>query len=296
MAIQCRILTDGDEARLEAFLRPRLATSMFLLSNCREAGLVDRGQRRQATYAAAFDGDAMIGIVAHAWNGMLLPQAPDHLKQLAQLAVDTSGRAVKGTVGPAEQSDRLLELFGLVSGESLPQIDEREGLYALDLSDLRKPPPPADGVDVRLLEAGDRDAFVALEMAYRVEALGDPDTPQTLKSVEDEFADRLPRGNLWVVIEHGRLVAYSTFNAELPEAVQVGGVFTSPPARSRGHARRAVAASLIHKRRQGARKAILFTGERNAPAIAAYTALGFKRIGDFRLYMLPDEPRPEGDG
>lgn len=43
----------GDEAALERFLRAHADSSMFLRANARRAGLVDRGQRLQATYVAA---------------------------------------------------------------------------------------------------------------------------------------------------------------------------------------------------------------------------------------------------
>jgi hypothetical protein len=37
---------------------------------------------------------------------------------------------------------------------------------------------------------------------------------------------------------------------------------------------------------QGVRQAILFTGDANLPAQKAYLALGFRRIGDFRMILL----------
>jgi len=43
------VLGSGDEARLEAFLAPRAATSMFLRGNAHLAGLIDRGQTYQGT-------------------------------------------------------------------------------------------------------------------------------------------------------------------------------------------------------------------------------------------------------
>jgi predicted GNAT family acetyltransferase len=76
------------------------------------------------------------------------------------------------------------------------------------------------------------------------------------------------------------------FNARLPDMVQVGGVYTPPEARGRGYARTAVALCLRAARERGVRRAILFTGEDNIPAIRAYRALGFERIGDFAIVLL----------
>ena len=44
-------------------------------------------------------------------------------------------------------------------------------------------------------------------------------------------------GEQWVVEAAGVPVSYSAFNARLPDAVQVGGVFTPRDLRGRGYAR-----------------------------------------------------------
>jgi hypothetical protein len=72
--VPIRVLLDADADAMRAFLAPRAATSMFLLSNSLAAGLVDHGQLLQATYASAFDAGELVGVAAHCWNGMLLVQ------------------------------------------------------------------------------------------------------------------------------------------------------------------------------------------------------------------------------
>jgi hypothetical protein len=98
-----RILEPGDEAALEAFLRPRIESSMFLLGNLKNAGLADHGERLQGTYAAAFENGQIVGVVAHFRQGNVLPQAPVYLDELWRAAVMASGRPVHGMVGPADQ-------------------------------------------------------------------------------------------------------------------------------------------------------------------------------------------------
>ena len=90
-----RGLLDADADAMRAFLAPRTATSMFLLSNSLAAGLVDHGERLQATYVGAFAAGELVGVAAHCWNGMLLVQAPitpDVVHELAREAVARSGR------------------------------------------------------------------------------------------------------------------------------------------------------------------------------------------------------------
>ena len=83
-------------------------------------------------------------------------------------------------------------------------------------------------------------------------------------------------------------MALSGFNAVLREAVQIGPVYTPPELRRRGYARAAVAASLLDARAEGVQTAILFTGQDNLPAQKAYTALGFRHVGAFRLVLLKE--------
>ena len=74
-----RILKPGDEAALEAFLLPRVETSMFLIGNMRMAGLANRRAAYTGAYAAAFEEEHIVGVVAHYWNDNLVLQAPVHL-------------------------------------------------------------------------------------------------------------------------------------------------------------------------------------------------------------------------
>ena len=77
-----RQLVPGDEDTLEAFLLPRLETSMFLISNMCESGLAYDGKRYTGDYVAAFEDDYIVAVMAHFWNGIVITQAPVHLDAL----------------------------------------------------------------------------------------------------------------------------------------------------------------------------------------------------------------------
>jgi predicted GNAT family acetyltransferase len=96
----------------------------------------------------------------------------------------------------------------------------------------------------------------------------------------------LGRGSAWVLERDGELLAHTGFNAQLPDAVQIGGVWTPHPLRGRGYARCAVASHLLAARETGATLALLFTTEANLPARRAYAALGFEASGSYRLLLL----------
>ena len=93
------------------------------------------------------------------------------------------------------------------------------------------------------------------------------------------------------MFEGGAPVAKTGFNAVLPDMVQVGAVYTPPDLRGRGYARRAVALHLAQARDLGVQRAILFSA--NAAASRAYEAIGFQRVGAYRVALF-DHPLEVG--
>jgi predicted GNAT family acetyltransferase len=278
-------LHPGDEAALEAFLLPRVESSMLLIGNVRAAGLVDDGRTYQGTYAAAFRGGEIAGVVAHYWNQNLVLQTAVDLPALCAEATAASGRPVAGLIGPAGQV-RLAREALTIDG-SRTRLDEQEQLYSLDLDALVVPDGLASGrLRGRRISPGDVDLLVRWQTAYAVEALGEEEGPRQRQQHREGVERYLREGRMWVLEDGGRPVACSTFNAVIAEAVQVGGVWTPPDLRRRGYARAVVAASLLDARAGGARKGILFTGEGNVAAQKAYQALGFRRAGDYAIVLL----------
>jgi predicted GNAT family acetyltransferase len=283
--LQIRILHPADKAALEAFLLPRIESSMFLIGNLRSAGLIDRGQRYGGTYAAAFEDEAIVGVVAHYWNQNLVFQAPTHLDATWRAAVAASKRPIKGLIGPGEQVSAVKGALAIDS--SNVQMDETEKLYSLDLGNLIVPHSLRSGrVCGRRIEPRDLELVTAWQIAYSLEALGEQDSSQLRKECRTSTERSLREGRTWILEEENVPVACSSFNTATAEAVQVGGVWTPPDLRRRGYGRSVVAASLLDARTAGASVAILFTGERNIAAQKAYVALGFRHIGDYRLLLL----------
>lgn len=282
-----RLLLDADADAMRAFLAPRTATSMFLLSNSLAAGLVDRGEPLQATYVGAFDAGELVAVVAHCWNGMLLVQAPaervvpDVVRELGRAAVAHSGRAIAGFSGQADQAAVIRGAFALPA----PAVDKVQQLYTLALADLRVPDALARAdVRCRRPTPDERAQVVAWRVAYHVETLAATDGDELVARVVREIEDTLARDQLWVLEHAGGIVAMTAFNARIPGTAQVGGVYTPPEHRNRGYARCAVAGSLLVARAKGDEQAILFTPD--AAAARAYEAIGFQRAGDYALVLL----------
>jgi RimJ/RimL family protein N-acetyltransferase len=257
---------------------------MFLRSNARAAGLVDRGERLQGTYAATIVEGAIVAVAAHAWSGLVLLQAPtEDLADVVRLATQRSRRAVRGFAGPWSQvvaARRTLELH-----DRAATLESCEDLFELELSGLAIPEAP--GTTARRATANDLELLTDWRHDYMVEALHAA-PGQSLRATSRDEMRRMIDDRSGFVLESadGTRVAYSGFNARLPDVVQIGGVFTPREQRGRGYARAIVAASLVEARREGVARALLFTDRLNIAARRAYVALGFEPIGDYGLLMF----------
>lgn len=275
------ILGPGDEDLVDAFLRLHPDSSMFLRANLRRGGLADGEQRFQGLWAGAVQGGALLGVATSFWNGLVQVQAPGHAAPLVRAVALASPRPVRGLLGPWGQVVAARSALGLQAAAC--RLDSREVLFALDLEGLVLPPTAwavrrSVAADIELLTRWDTDADV--------EAIG-LERSRELVAENREATERFVRdGEQFVLEQGGEPVSTCTFNAALPDCVQIGGVWTPPEWRSRGHARAVVAGALAIARGEGVSRSILFTGEHNHPALRAYAAIGFTPVGDFGLVLF----------
>jgi predicted GNAT family acetyltransferase len=104
--------------------------------------------------------------------------------------------------------------------------------------------------------------------------------PEAASEVRLLHAQRLD----WLLVDGGRPVAFSAFNARLPDIVQVGGVWVPVELRGRGYGRAVVAGSLLDARARGASRAVLFAEREDAKR--AYRGLGFSVLGEYGLLLF----------
>ncbi|BAY23793.1 GCN5-related N-acetyltransferase [Calothrix sp. NIES-2100] len=274
-----RTLKPGDEMLLENFLLQHPDTSMFLRSNWREGGLVDRGARFQGTYIAAIANADIVAVAAHYWNEMVVVQAPVYLQEVVQAVVAESHRPISGIAGPATQVAATKTALGLANRPT--HLDESEILFTLNLRDLQIPPALASAnVKCRLPQKEEFDLLSEWCVAYNVESLRQAETLELRLSCDRAIEARQATAKHWVLIAENTPVAYTTFNACLPDIVQIGGVWTPPALRGNGYAKSVVAGSLLAARSQGVERAILFTSRENLAAQAAYRGIGFQATGE----------------
>ena len=280
-----RILGAGDESQLAAFFERAPDRTLMQRSNLARAGAAWHGQRYGGVFAASFAGERITGVIGHYWNGFLLPLVLDigrDFRPLLDALLDASPLPVNGTVGDWDQVTATL-MHPRVNGRATRRC-AREILYGLKLSALLVPAALRQGeITVRAITAGDLPMLTAWRMDFLVDTFKLARSSATFEEAAHELGTALDEGRGWVVEIDGRPLAYSGFNAALPDVVQVGGVYTPPFARARGLARAAVAGSLLKARDAGASRAVLFTDVANVAAQRAYGALGFSAIGDWGI-------------
>ena len=287
-----RELGPGDETALEAFLARHADSSMFLRASLRRGGLgsgdtPDHG-RYLASVAGRGAGADVTGVIAIYANGNVVVQAPGDAAALARALAAQGLHQAIGFVGPAAQVAAIRPALAPRNRALLK--DSLEILFALGLERLVIPPLLARGdATARRARAADFDLLVRWRTDYMVDTLGIRGGPELMARARADMTERLDV--TWLLEAGGEPLACQSFNASLPDIVQVGGVWTPPGLRGRGYARAVVAGALRDVRGGGVRRGVLFTGSDNVPAQRAYRAIGFTPIGDYALVQY-GEPYP----
>lgn len=273
-----------EAADIAAFLYRDIDRAMFPLSNLTHHGM-GRSGRYQMRFWLKGRGQAISAALGLSALGVLLPVLPGlSAADLAPLRPLLYGERVAGLIGPAEQARALQEMLGIADDATEHAADEPG--FALDLAELSLPDDPA----LRLRSPGARDLplLIRWRAAYRGEVMGTP-PHQREPAAREDIETYLARGSHRILERNGTPVAMTGFNAELAEAVQIGGVYTPPALRGRGNARAAVALHLAEARQSGVRRAILFAA--NDAAARAYRAIGFRPMGRMAMIFFRDGTR-----
>lgn len=274
MSVVARPAGPEDAAALDAVLARHAETSMFL----RQSLALGAGGG-PAPHAARFWWLGA-GVFALSTAGFLAVQVPGlGPAQARAIRAALTGERLAGITGEAGQVAALLPHLRLPEAAFAHVADEP--LYRLDLSGFDPARLSLAPGHLRPVRRADLCWLPRWRLAYEREVLG----TGTLSRATAEVGQRAERMRLlW---QGGLPVALTGFNARLapPAAmVQVGGVYTPPAFRDRGFARTAVARHLAEAKAEGMRMAILFAS--GPPAMRAYEALGFRRIGRHAMAIL----------
>jgi len=258
-----------------AFLRQHLDIAMFPLSNIRQFGM-DGAHEYAMRFWVARQGGAITDAVGLANSGALMPVCPNGDWAAVRRAL--RGEAVARFIGPSQQVRPLITALGMQNAATT--LNDDVGHYTLDLAVLRLPNGPGQIVPIAESPAQTMRDWL---LQYELEALQTPPA-QAAKDAEFSYVEYCEHQSHVVLMERDTPLAMTGFNARIPEAVQIGGVFTPPALRGRGYARRALALHLEQARQSGVTRASLFAA--SEAAARAYVGIGFERIGDWTLCLL----------
>lgn len=267
----------GDEAAMAAFLLRYAETTMFMRAGLAQFGLSGSDHPHAAKYWIEVREQRIVGVFSRSNAGFL--NACGEGAIFWQGFHDAmQGQHVAGLNGAADIVEGMRAVLALE--DAAYDLNRVEPLYRLELDQMRDPGP----VEIRKPKTEDADLLTRWFRAYHIEALGAADDEALTWVIADRVESTIATGHVRLMIEGGLPVAMTAFNAQLPDMVQIGGVYTPPEARGRGLARRVVAAHLKEVRAEGVKTAILFAS--GDAACRAYEAIGFERIGEYTLAIL----------
>lgn len=272
-----QLASDADIPEIRRFLLRYAATSMFPLSNLDRHG-ANGGHPRAVRFWVDRQAGQITDVLTVSDEGMVFPQCPNgRWGDVADVLRETGA---KGIIGAADAVQAVRNAAGLAHAAGLDAVEPH---YHLNLMDMMIPDAPNHRL-ISLAQAP-RDLITAWRRVFCEEAMNFPHAQSGAKAKQDISA-YLAQDTHRVLLDDGEPVAMTGFNAELPQIVQIGGVFTPPEKRGRGYARSAVALHLQQARAKGVAEAVLSAA--TSAAARAYEAIGFRKIGEFTILSWAD--------
>ncbi len=195
-------------------------SSLYLRYFLAQGGPVDDGKPLQGTYAAAFQGADAVGVAIHNWQGVVFLQAPACAADLANAAVNASGRALIALNGPFSQVEEAHR--GL--GERPASRRAKAGLFALSIDEMICPDRVATSLACRLGTGEDLALLLDWRFRYEMESTGLPDNDSTREFARKAIEGHVEREEAFVLEAEGRPVSLCTRTARAFESIQIGGV------------------------------------------------------------------------
>ena len=268
---------DADREALVDFMFAHAPILMFPLTNLTSYGM-GGGHPRAINAWVAKDGDKITDVLTVSEEGIVFPCCPSGDWHAVSQVL--RGRQLKGFLGEGQQVAAVRHAVGL---SRKADLDAVEPSFVLDIAHMDM--PDTAGFSLRPLTSAPLDLLVDWRTDYQITTL-DASPAEARDRAEREMNAYIAKDSHRVLFWDGVPVSMTGFNAELPEIVQIGGVYTPPEMRSRGFARIALAMHLMEASIDGVTQAVLSAA--NEAAARAYIALGFERTGSFAIAIYED--------
>lgn len=267
----------GELSDIISFLRKFASESVIPLARLTNYGL-DQDHPDAIKVKLRRDRRQITDIIAWTSDGFVLPCAPSCPSDV--LALELQGQKVKGFFGDGKQVAGLRLACGL---DVAAEIESHEPSFALEIEDLRC--PEIGGYELKDLSSVSFEFAGVWRALFLMETL-EQSLEQAVANAASKTEAAIAADTHRILFHNGVPVAMTGFNVNLGDLVQIGGVFTPPEYRSKGHARVAVALHLREAWLKGITHAVLSaTGE---AAVKAYSALGFQRRSTVSLVQFDE--------
>lgn len=271
-----RKATPDDSVAIAAFLEPHVATSMFLLGNLESFGTDNTTHPYGTAFFLRETGDGITGVFGCTNGGFLMCQLPGLTATEAQTYAHLlKGYTLHGMTGEDAQVRTILG--ALPVRQAAWGLNRAEPLYRRPITGL------TTAEHTRAPTAEDVPLLTNWFAGYYQETETAPPGDLT-EAAQKRAAEAVGAARIRLLIEDGSPSAMAAINARAGAAVQVGGVYVPPDLRGAGRGGRVVKALLAETAQQGIATAILFAA--SDPAARAYEAIGFDKIGEYRVALL----------
>lgn len=268
----------ADSVAIDRFLAGHAETSMILRNNLAKYGIGVSQEPHASMYWIEIAEGAVTAVFGKSTNGYMMVQAPHASAEFwLQIAKLLAGSQVRGITGVPEQVDAALAALDLAGQPFL--VNKDEPLYSVAMTDVVKL-----DVEMRLADTFDFAVLCDWFMGYALDTglTGSPDDARI--DGENRAKNAIANPDVMMLLEGGAPVAMAGINGRVADLVQIGGVYTPPHGRGQGLARRAVSGLLAHQK--DVTHSILFAA--GQAAARAYEAIGYRKIGAYRVAMLRD--------
>jgi predicted GNAT family acetyltransferase len=217
------------------------------------------------------------------YYGAQLVIAADDDSVLDAFAIETrKHRGLRSFVGPKDAVDGLWARVERWHAQPVIVRDEQP-LYVLERDALRAGAP--DAAEVRRARPDDAELIAEHSGRMILGELGyDPRANRSGFTAAVRRA--IAHGVWWVYVVDGELRFQLNVGPRSAATAQLQGVWTPPEQRGKGYAKAALAAIARQLLTTEASLSLYVNGF-NAPAIALYERLGFRRAGTFATYLFP---------
>lgn len=276
---EVRRLRWRDRSAALAYLARDPAANLMLLDAASRLGGLRPGRLPAGALAAAYEGDAIRGVLSIRPSVLLDAAAtPEAITALAPQLEHVAAGLIRSPVGGVE---RLWS--HLLQRGRRALVDRREVAHRLPVDTPSATTVP-DTARLRLAAERDlEDLVVAARASLREEGRPDPfhGDPHGFRSW---VQGRMPRAH--VIEDDGRLVFVAYADVQRPDGWLLQGVYTWPDRRRRGFARQGIAGLCRRAAAAGADHVQLAVVQGNAPAERLYASLGFEPFAELRTILF----------